>query len=348
MNTSRFDRKIVTDRDLKAMQFIKDSLDMYECAAILSCRDMGKDIVFENLVKDLSQRKGEEEVLAADVTDLVDLEEALDTVENAENPMVAVLNFSIDEDISFALRKLSNIRTKRDAAFVYIVFVNLRHVRELIASKDKALFRSVYMITPFDKLDSMKLLEDFEFRYSRKITEELKQEIFKLAQGQVGLMKSLFLYAVRNENKLPDTKELLELPSVIHRLESILNDAFETMKDEEIESKLWIYAKLGLVKSGRMFNPLLEKYFKKLQQEKKPIEDLLSYSEKTVFELFKKNIEKLVTRDDVARTLWGNEWETKYSDWAIDQTVYRIRKAVQNTPYKLQTKKKQGFVLQNF
>jgi hypothetical protein len=68
--------------------------------------------------------------------------------------------------------------------------------------------------------------------------------------------------------------------------------------------------------------------------------------ERDVFELLldKKGI---VTRQEIAQVLWQENWEERYSDWAIDQVMYRIRKKIvtTNAPYQLITKKGEGFVL---
>ena len=53
----------------------------------------------------------------------------------------------------------------------------------------------------------------------------------------------------------------------------------------------------------------------------------------------------LTTRENIAKALCDNEWETKYSDWAIDQTISRIRTKLKNTDFKLKTIKGKGFTL---
>lgn len=57
---------------------------------------------------------------------------------------------------------------------------------------------------------------------------------------------------------------------------------------------------------------------------------------------------KLVSREQIAKTLWGNEYADKYSDWAIDKAISRIRKILVSVGLPktaIVTKKKFGFYL---
>jgi len=56
------------------------------------------------------------------------------------------------------------------------------------------------------------------------------------------------------------------------------------------------------------------------------ISHLFSYEERSVLLLLisKKNL--IVPRDELAKARWGDKWTDQYSDWAIDQAMYRIRK----------------------
>lgn len=58
-----------------------------------------------------------------------------------------------------------------------------------------------------------------------------------------------------------------------------------------------------------------------------------------------KNIEKPVSRDQLAEILWGKSWNTKYSDWAIDKSISRLRKNILSENYKIITVKNLGYQL---
>ncbi len=60
----------------------------------------------------------------------------------------------------------------------------------------------------------------------------------------------------------------------------------------------------------------------------KSMSNCLNETELSIYKTFKSNENKLVSRDQIARIIWGKNYEEKYSDWAIDQTVSRFRKKI--------------------
>ncbi|MCL4364509.1 helix-turn-helix domain-containing protein [Patescibacteria group bacterium] len=52
---------------------------------------------------------------------------------------------------------------------------------------------------------------------------------------------------------------------------------------------------------------------------------LFTASEYTIFEFLFKNQNHIVSRDEIAKKLWGQQYIDRYSDWAIDKTISRIR-----------------------
>lgn len=77
------------------------------------------------------------------------------------------------------------------------------------------------------------------------------------------------------------------------------------------------------------------------------ITDELSKTEKSVMSLLLNNKRKIVSRDKISRVVWGETWEEKYSDWAIDRLIHRIRKKLNKLCIDeklLKTIKKKGFI----
>lgn len=57
-------------------------------------------------------------------------------------------------------------------------------------------------------------------------------------------------------------------------------------------------------------------------------------------------INQIVSRDEIAASLWGKDWNEKYSDWAIDKLTSKIRsKIVPNPNLKLITVRNLGYKL---
>lgn len=85
---------------------------------------------------------------------------------------------------------------------------------------------------------------------------------------------------------------------------------------------------------------------KQLMWRVKSLEDIFTKNEYAVLELLVKQDEHIVSRDEIAITLWGEEHLEKYSDWAIDKTISLIRKkliAVGLSEGNIVTVKKRGF-----
>lgn len=59
----------------------------------------------------------------------------------------------------------------------------------------------------------------------------------------------------------------------------------------------------------------------------------LTKSELRIIKLLVQNKNKLITRNEIAQKVWGANWEHKYSDWAIDRLIYRLRLKLKKIGY---------------
>lgn len=99
----------------------------------------------------------------------------------------------------------------------------------------------------------------------------------------------------------------------------------------------------GIVNKGKIFSPLMRLWIGRIMEEsiweiverdgvwwigEKNIKDELTYQEYQLFDLLMKRRGVIVSRDEVAETIWGEKSEEKYSDWAIDQLVSKIRRKI--------------------
>lgn len=78
----------------------------------------------------------------------------------------------------------------------------------------------------------------------------------------------------------------------------------------------------------------------------------LSPTEQKLLYEFLKTPQKIISREKIGTILWGKQNEEKYSDWALDQYVSRLRKKLSRTSFFdrfiIQTKKKAGFYLTTY
>lgn len=79
----------------------------------------------------------------------------------------------------------------------------------------------------------------------------------------------------------------------------------------------------------------------------KPIEEYLSRQEDNVLTMLIKKKGRLCTRDDIGGALWGEDSYEKYSDWAIDQLISKLRKKLKQLGVKdgLKTIRGRGYKL---
>ena len=58
----------------------------------------------------------------------------------------------------------------------------------------------------------------------------------------------------------------------------------------------------------------------------KTVEELFTRQEYMILSMFLQKKDKLFTRDEIGEMLWGKESYEKYSDWAIDQLMSKLRR----------------------
>jgi DNA-binding winged helix-turn-helix (wHTH) protein len=79
----------------------------------------------------------------------------------------------------------------------------------------------------------------------------------------------------------------------------------------------------------------------------KTVEEAFTRQEYSVLSSFLKNDNKLFSRDEIGEVLWGKESYEKYSDWAIDQLMSKLRKKLKkfDSKSRLTTVRGRGYKL---
>jgi DNA-binding response OmpR family regulator len=80
---------------------------------------------------------------------------------------------------------------------------------------------------------------------------------------------------------------------------------------------------------------------------RKPIEEYFTRQEYTVLSLMIRKGGRLCSRDDIGEALWGEDSYEKYSNWAIDQLISKLRKKIKKLGIKngLKTIRGRGYKL---
>lgn len=205
------------------------------------------------------------------------------------------------------------------------------------------IFTQIYYYSQFDREDA----ERFIYYccnewHMKKPPVRIVKQIVNLCGGQIWLLR----HAIREyrENPAIDFDRLIDLPSTRFRLEQIAL----SFSDEELraltgqkdisDQTVQHLNRLNLLAKNRCTVPLLYEYLV-TSRVKKTLElkdgsivcdgVSLKYSfsrqETVLLRLFIQRKNKPVSRDEVADVLWKDEADEKYSAWAIEQLVKRLR-----------------------
>ncbi len=249
-----------------------------------------------------------------------------------------------------------------------------KELSELFESYDR--FLQNVMLFPLYSLQESKIfIKNAAKNWHLKVNENLVNQIVKTCGGHLWILK--FVLRIFRESGENNLEKILENPGVSIRINSILNlltldekkDLIELCfgnKNKAKESNKNYFELVGLVekdkKNYRIGIPLLESKLKdsffssqirlsednKIEYQGKDISYLFSQQEKKALLLLIFNKGRIVSREQIASKLWKDEWAEKYSDWAIDKLISRIRLTLLKTGLSkniLVTKKGQGFLI---
>ncbi|MBU2592441.1 MAG: helix-turn-helix domain-containing protein [Patescibacteria group bacterium] len=190
--------------------------------------------------------------------------------------------------------------------------------------------------------------------------------ILSQSGGYAVLIKKLALLLKENPEIIPENQILKQFPEVVdvlnrlypffsdHQkqiLSLLANKKTRTMKKDSFD--LNVLKNFGVLNAKKdLFSPLFTRYLI-LQNRFRSntngfaFTDNLTASELNLFNLLYQNQNQIVDRDAIAQAIWGNLWQEKYSDWAIDKIISQLRHkmAKKEDRRKLTTFRGRGFCL---
>lgn len=340
-------------RDKEAFALIRDRLTQQETCAVVCMYGNGKDYLFHNLVKEFENRKLPYNLKVLNTISADELKDFADMLQSETEPTLCMVNLRIGKDVSWFVQVLEELRFKRGHNFVSFINAYVGDVYEALKRMERPLIDSLVVkeLVPYE--DAVHIIKELSDRFNFYPNDEQKKDIYTWSHGHVGLLRSLFLLKQQNPTKIFDAKFLLHEPTVLERLTHIINDIPEGKMELLLQKKVGIvdmmfFEKFGYIKpDGTLFHPLLESLIPKHSKKNaSPFSD----SETKVLAYLQQHESSVISREDIGKLVWGNEeWEDKYSDWAIGQLIYRLRKKLEysTSSGKIQTKKGKGFVYLN-
>lgn len=235
----------------------------------------------------------------------------------------------------------------------------------ILTDKCSLIFDNIIKYPLYAKEDSMQFIKYQTELWHLNVSKTLAEEIVRLSGGYLWMIATIL--RIHRDHPEFNMEQTLDDDLLIKKLEIIWN------KFTGIEKKLiknyfnkiltsgdktapeYLYLK----KTGVFDFPLLKLIIKrenKISRLKNAggriylneidITYELTKNERIFLDELLKNTGSVITRQKTAAAIWGNNWEEKYSDWALDRLAYRLRlklKFIGIEPKLLKTEKKKGF-----
>ncbi|MDD3661634.1 MAG: winged helix-turn-helix domain-containing protein [Candidatus Dojkabacteria bacterium] len=236
-----------------------------------------------------------------------------------------------------------------------------------------------YIVPPIPKQRTPELISAIKSYTRFPISSTLGKKIFDLSGGILGIITSI-TRSVEARKLTTITRQLaVEDEPTLNRVKIILSsftneeiNQLSSIADGADPTALTLSRYIresGILDRKKIQSSLIEHYLKSIQPiienshskdtleinfetgeviiEGKPLADLLTETEMGIMKCLISRKGRLTTREDLAREIWGKNYSEKYSDWALDKLISRIRSKIGDTrrPHRyIVTVKGRGFL----
>ncbi len=290
----------------------------------------------------------------------VDLDVGMDDIKNIEEYILS-LGYTLGKDnlnilitnakhclISKNFSLISElVALQRSSARTHIVFFfesNIHAEENIKILRAKTIYSQIYYYPMFDEEEARKYLEYLVGIWQmKKVPKTVINRIARECSGQIWLLTQAFR-DYRNDPKT-DLDSLIDLPGLRFRVDIIAKSFNEdelavlTGNSNHNQTVTKYLSSIGLLKSGHCCIPILLKY---LQNNTSKMHLTLSDGDihlnkinlrhsftSQENQVLKKLLDKpghIISRDEIAEVIWRREAEEKYSEWAIEQLIKRLRR----------------------
>jgi hypothetical protein len=347
-----FSPSLYLERDKKAIAYIEDLLLHQESCAVACMYGNGKDYLFTNIVKRFEAHTLTHKLKVLNTVSSDELKDFADMLEEETEPTICLVNLRIRKDVSWFIRIIEQLRVKRGYSFVSFISGYVGDIYQALMDMEGPVTQSLVILKRVKYEDATHIIVELSDRFGFQPNDTQKQDIYAWSYGHVGLLRTLYLLKRQNPERLFTRSALLREPTVLERLTSIVHDVpAEKMTILQARNLSFVekmfFEELGYIEpSGELFHPLLKPLIPSM-----PVLSQSSFSltESRVLKYLRSHPDIVVSRADIGRIVWGEEeWEDKYSDWAIGQLIYRLRRKLEYgygpASGTIATRKGQGFV----
>lgn len=239
---------------------------------------------------------------------------------------------------------LSNLQSLTTLALgkIVLIFTAIKPLDELspeaVSGGNLPFYSKLVYFKPFSASDLKKL---FTLDHTQKAHPNLEKMI-KMSGGHNQLLH-IFMNSQKANNLLLDKFVTLQLKDLYNYLDYQQKKQVQKIalgkKIEEVDEYLLGVGYATGSSNYNLFSPVLAQYIKINIPHKLPVK------EKALFNLLRKNIGNVVSKDEIFASVWHDSEEA--SDWALDALIYRLRKHpfIQSHGYIIESHKKVGYTL---
>lgn len=286
---------------------------------------------------------------------------------NQEQIVILINNADclFQEKFSFLTFFNNLIKKNKNISLFFIFQHNITYPWHMkLLSSYHYLFQNLFFYPKYGEPDLKQFLSYLEDKFKHKIPVKIKKIILKECESNLWIIKEAFRYFIKTN----DIKKIFTHEEIIFRLQTIFNE-FEDFEKQVLKKIVRQEEKfsedekiiINFFKKTNFISPLLKKYIfeiaskenllsldadKKIILNSISVDAFFSRSEKKGLRYLLSCANKLVSRYELAKTLWsGND---NYTDWALDQFMKRLRNKLKRlglNQNSIKTIKNQGFLL---
>jgi hypothetical protein len=280
---------------------------------------------------------------------IIDGAENLTSSDRSEKMLLSMLYTLITVNV-FAISMLFITKGESAATPESLGPLSRYYFQKIIAEQD----------IPFDKASIQSALNTIELDQHIKLSQRVKETIATVSNGDAQVLK-LITNGIQKKSLLDalDATQYL-LSRIYQELDEKLLDAhfFAVLNRLSPASRDYLFDKQGtptqylidanLINTvGGFINPLFEYYINNRTERFLLASGSVKFApqEELLVKYLVDSIGTVLSREQIAKIVWGVNYTAKYSDQAIDRLLSNIRTKIIETPYALTVLKRQGIRL---
>jgi len=191
----------------------------------------------------------------------------------------------------------------------------------------------------FNHAETSFLRHRLEFLTGNPISDPIHKLASHLSSGHT------VLYRILSQLPLPEL-EHLAITKTHPAISNIVDEIWSGFSDLVKQNYNQAFLSTLPLKDLHCYIPLLPPIATNREQITSVLSlPVLTSQQKVIFDYFSSRSGQILSRDEIAQVLWGKLWQEKYSDWAIDQTISKLKKKLAGSKYSLLTLRNRGYQL---